>query len=142
MQNVTNSINAVVNDEIKKYKAKECTFQDLMKVYETCKEYYVNVSYALKTYDRQSYKEALDKMYNSIMDLKKKHEPRKRFRFSRRDGDFGVKENEIAEESKISEDYSANVPGVFHRKGEKIVIKEGWTSIGSYKIMECEDCEI
>lgn len=47
--------------------------------------------YALKTYDRQSYKEQLDKMYNNIIDLKKKSEPRKKFKFSRRAEDFGVK---------------------------------------------------
>ena len=44
-----------------------------MSEYALTKEYYVNVSYALKTYDRQSYKEALDKMYNTIIDLKKKY---------------------------------------------------------------------
>lgn len=68
-----------------------------MKAFELSKEYYVNVSYALKTYDRQGYKESLDKMYNTIIDLKKKHEPRRKFKFSRRDGDFGVKSNEEAE---------------------------------------------
>lgn len=46
----------VVEAETKKYKDKECSFEDLMSVYEQAKEYYVNVSYALKTYDRQYYK--------------------------------------------------------------------------------------
>ncbi len=62
-----------------------------MNVYAGVKEYYVTVSYVLKTYDRQIYKEQLDKMYNTIIELKKKHEPRKKFKFSRREEDFGVK---------------------------------------------------
>ena len=55
------------------------------------------MSYALKTYDRQSYKESLDKLYNTMIDLKKRFEPRKKFKFSRRDGDFGVKLKEVKE---------------------------------------------
>lgn len=48
------------------------------------------------TYDRQFYKEILEKLYNSMIELKKKFEPRKRFKFSRREEDFGVKLEEKA----------------------------------------------
>lgn len=81
-------------------------------------------------------------MYNTIIDLKKKHEPRKKFKFSRRDGDFGVKATDSVEVSKIGSDYSANVPGLSQKNGETIVVKEGWTSVGSYKVVECEGCTI
>lgn len=45
------------------------------------------------TYDRQFYKEQLEKLYSSMIDLKKKFEPRNKFQFSRRAEDFGVKED-------------------------------------------------
>lgn len=40
-------------------------------------------------------------MLNEIQDLKKKLEPRKKFKFSRRDEDFGVKT--VKEEKKLEE---------------------------------------
>eukprot|EP00919_Chromeraceae_sp_WS-2016_P011904 GHVR01027834.1.p1 GENE.GHVR01027834.1~~GHVR01027834.1.p1 ORF type:complete len:106 (+),score=7.45 GHVR01027834.1:1278-1595(+) len=90
-----------IDQLMKKYKEKSITFQELHGEYHNLKEYYVNVSYALKTFDRQFYKESLEKMYHNIIDLKKKLEPRKKFKFSRRDEDFGVKDTEIKLEWKI-----------------------------------------
>ena len=43
------------------------------------------------TYDRQFYKEVLERLYTGMIELKNKFEPRKRFKFSRRAEDFGVK---------------------------------------------------
>lgn len=70
------------------------------------------MSYALKTYDRQSYKQQLDKMYNTIIDLKKKFEPRKKFKFSRRQQDFGVKSQVDVEKVAIKETQFDNIPGI------------------------------
>lgn len=36
-------------------------------------------------------------MYNTIIELKKKYEPRKKFQFSRRAEDFGVKADDTKE---------------------------------------------
>ena len=83
-----------------------------MREFNETKEYYVTMCYALKTYDRQSYKEQLDKIYNNIIDLKKKCEPRKKFKFSRRAEDFGVKADIIDEEHIVKEPQYTNIPGV------------------------------
>lgn len=40
-------------------------------------------------------------MYNTIIDLKKKNQPRKKFKFSRREEDFGVKATDNEEDVKI-----------------------------------------
>ena len=74
-------------------------------------------------------------MYNTITDLKKKFEPRKKFKFSRRDGDFGVKATEDVYEVKATQNYEANVPGISSKNNEKILIKEASTTVGSYKIV-------
>ena len=60
-------------------------------VYDLMKAYYLDINYVLTTYDRQYYKEALDKINTNILDLKRKYQPKKKFKFSRRDEDFGVK---------------------------------------------------
>ena len=54
------------------YKQKRIVFQDLQKSYNKLKQYYLEVNYVLMTYDRQFYKEILEKLYNSMIELKKK----------------------------------------------------------------------
>lgn len=105
------------------------------------KGYYLEVNYALKTYDRQAYKETMDKLYNTMTDLKKKYEPRKKFKFSRRDEDFGVKETEITTDNRITEKKETNIPGIAHQKNQEIVIDD-LTTITSYKVVECENVKV
>jgi uncharacterized membrane-anchored protein len=105
------------------------------------KGYYLEVNYALKTYDRQTYKETMDKLYNTMTDLKKKYEPRKKFKFSRRDEDFGVKETEITTDNRITEKKETNIPGIAHQKNQEIVIDD-LTTITSYKVVECENVKV
>ena len=69
----------------------------------------------MKTYDRQSYKESLDKLYNTMIDLKKRFEPRKKFKFSRRDEDFGVKLEEVVEVTKMKESAENSIPGIVQK---------------------------
>lgn len=49
------------------------------------KNYYLEINYVLTSYDRQFYKETLDKINANIFELRKKAEPKKKFKFSRRD---------------------------------------------------------
>jgi len=75
-------------------KKKEATLGDLTTHYVVMKNYYLEVNYVLTTYDRQFYKESLEKINNNILEMKRKLEPKKKFKFSRRKEDFGVKEIE------------------------------------------------
>ena len=83
------------------------------------KAYYLDINYVLTTYDRQYYREALEKINGNILDLKRKYQPKKKFKFSRRDEDFGVKEDVKIEEFKQVKKES-NIPGVEGKDGEKI----------------------
>lgn len=106
------------------------------------KEYYVNVSYALKTYDRQSYKEQLEKLYNTVIDLKKLNEPRRKFKFSRRDEDFGVQTDLIAEEVLLKDNSHNNIAGLENKTKEVIVVPQTDENIGSYKIVDCSNTTV
>ena len=88
-----------------KYRKQEVPYEDVLEKYNQLKDYYLKINYALLAFDRQTYKEALEKILNEMQDLKKKLEPRKRFKFSRRDEDFGVKvtKQELQLESKSIE---------------------------------------
>jgi hypothetical protein len=73
------------------------------------------------TYDRQFYKEVLEKLYILMIELKKKFEPRKRFQFSRRAEDFGVKEDEKKvekSENKKESSQSLAIPGLSGLKNQ------------------------
>lgn len=63
----------------------------MTKQYNLMKNYYLEINYVLTSYDRHHYKELLDKLNTTILELRKKAEPKKKFKFSRRDEDFGVK---------------------------------------------------
>lgn len=106
------------------------------------KEYYVNVSYALKTYDRQSYKEQLEKLYNTVIDLKKLNEPRRKFKFSRRDEDFGVQTDLVAEEVLLKDNSHNNIAGIENKTKETIVVPQTGENIGSYKIVDCSNTTV
>lgn len=70
----------------------EAKLDDLSSHYNVMKNYFVEINYVLTTYDRQFYKEMLEKINNNFLEMKRKYEPKKKFKFSRRDEDFGVKE--------------------------------------------------
>lgn len=72
------------------YKDKSLDYASLMAIFNDLKKYYLEVNYAMNTFDRQNYKESLEKLLVNITEVKKKLEPRKKFKFSRRDEDFGV----------------------------------------------------
>ena len=67
------------------FKKKENQLGDLIDHYNKMKNYYLEINYVLTSYDRQFYKEALEKINNTILDLKRKYQPKKKFKFSRRD---------------------------------------------------------
>jgi hypothetical protein len=48
------------------------------------KNYYLEINYVLTSYDRQFYKELLEKLNGIIFELRKKAEPKKKFKFKRR----------------------------------------------------------
>ena len=73
------------------FKKTEVPATDLTAHHGKMKQYYLDINYVLTSYDRQFYQEALEKINTNIMELRKKAEPKKKFKFSRRDGDFGVK---------------------------------------------------
>jgi glutamate/tyrosine decarboxylase-like PLP-dependent enzyme len=50
----------------------------------------LEINYALLTYDRQGYKEVLERVLTQMQDLKKQLEPRRKFKFSRPDSDSGA----------------------------------------------------
>ena len=67
------------------FKKKELPSSELTRHYSKMKNYYLEINYVLTSYDRQFYKETLDKINTTIFELKKKAEPKKKFKFSRRD---------------------------------------------------------
>lgn len=77
---------------IAKFKNGEAQLNDLSDHHAKMKTYYLDINYVLISYDRQYYKESLQKINTRIFEIRKKAEPKKKFKFSRRDGDFGVKE--------------------------------------------------
>lgn len=106
------------------------------------KEYYVGMSYALKTYDRQIYKEQIDKLSIAIVELRKVNEPRKKFRFSRRDADFGVKSTSESQQSAQTENAHNDIPGVDGVKGESVTVNRDDTHFGAFKVVNCSDANI
>lgn len=90
----------------------EKTLAELFAHYAKMKDYYLEINYALATYDRQYYKELLEKKHTNLLELKKKLEPKKKFKFSRRDEDFGVKDTEKAQEFKSVGNRGVQISGL------------------------------
>jgi hypothetical protein len=61
-----------MDDLFESLKKKEATLADLTSHYTAMKNYYLEVNYVLTTYDRQFYKEALEKIHNHILEMKRK----------------------------------------------------------------------
>lgn len=96
----------------------------------------------MNTFDRQNYKEQLERMLQMITDTRKKLEPRKRFRFSRRQEDFGVKVVREEKEEKSKEGgFEDRVPGLAGVEGGKVIVKSDELN-KPYKVIKCKDAEI
>ena len=67
------------------YKEKTQDYASVIVPFNELKKYYLEVNYAMNTFDRQNYKEALERLMVNLTDTKKKLEPRKKFKFSRKD---------------------------------------------------------
>ena len=63
--------NLEVEALIEKYKTKQVAYEEVMVKFNLLKEYYLEINYALLTYDRQGYKEVLERVLTQIQDLKK-----------------------------------------------------------------------
>jgi hypothetical protein len=124
------------------FKKGEVKLSELVAHHQSMKAYYLEINYVLTSYDRQYYKEALEKINENIFELRKKAEPKKKFKFSRRDGDFGVKEQAQAEEAKKEERKETTIPGVEGRHSEKIIITKECPEGGSFKIVSCDNIEV
>jgi len=57
---------------------------DLFDKLNNLKEYYVNASYSLATFDKQFYREQLEKLEKSMQEFREKNQPRKKFAFSKK----------------------------------------------------------
>lgn len=112
---------------------------ELFAHYNKMKSYFVEINYVLTTYDRQYYKELLERTHTGLLELKNKLEPKKKFKFSRRDEDFGVKEQEKLQEFKAVESQEGQIAGIDGKKGEKINIGSECPAGGSYRIINCQD---
>ena len=63
--------NLEVEALIEKYRTKQVAYEEVMVKFNLLKEYYLEINYALLTYDRQGYKEVLERVLTQIQDLKK-----------------------------------------------------------------------
>lgn len=79
------------------------------------KNYYIEINYVLTSYDRQFYKELLEKLNTTIFELRKKAEPKKKFRFKRRAEDFGVKEALTEQETVVHKRKETTIPCIENR---------------------------
>lgn len=55
------------------------------------KDYLVNTNYALTTFDKQLYKEQIEKLEKLLYQLKNMIQPRQKFKFSRREAKDSLK---------------------------------------------------
>ena len=70
------------------------------------------MNYALTSYDRQFYKESLEKINNTIFEMRKKAQPPRKFSFSRRAQDFGVRGLENTQQTTAKHQEQSNIPGI------------------------------
>jgi len=57
---------------------------ELYEKFNALREYFVNASYSLTTFDKQLYKEQLEKLEKSLQEFREKNQPRKKFAFSKK----------------------------------------------------------
>ena len=106
------------------------------------KKYYLEVNYAMNTFDRQNYKESLERLLLNLTEAKKKLEPRKKFKFSRRDEDFGVaiQQKEKPQETH-KEGYEKTIAGLDSLTGSTHTFET--TQLGMpFKVTNCSDLTV
>lgn len=94
------------------HKKGEVPISALVDQHALMKNYYLEINYVLTSFDRQFYKELLEKINGIIFELRKKAEPKKKFKFKRRDEDFGVQEVVVKQEIKAIERKETSIPGI------------------------------
>lgn len=119
------------------FKKAEVSLADLTAHYEKIKAYYLEINYVLMSYDRQYYKETLEKINTNIFELRKKAEPKKKFKFSRRNEDFGVQEVKIVKEVVSAERKDSAIPGIENKNDQVLTVTSECPKGGSFKIISC-----
>lgn len=110
------------------------TIEEIFKQFNEIKEYYISTNHALTAYDKQQYKDQLDKLEIDLYELKEKVQPRKKFAFSKKKNEVSQDKNhtdtrnevkkpeEAQKENSKPIDFMQQIEGVENTKNENIVL--------------------
>ncbi|KRX05386.1 hypothetical protein PPERSA_00687 [Pseudocohnilembus persalinus] len=131
--------------KIKNCKKDGLNINDLFDEFKSIKEYFISTNHALTTYDKQQYKDQLDKLEKHLFVLKDMLCPRKKFKFSQRikkDKQTENKENKKEEQQMTQPkiDYVEQVPGISDKENQKIILGKDQVQ-SSYKLYNLKNCE-
>lgn len=108
-------------------------------------EYFVNASYSLTPYDRQLYKDQLDKLRNSLQECRDRSQPKKKFAFSKKIEKKKEPETKteapVAQEDTTQNDALTLIKGIENKKGETLTLTQADLE-ASFKLANLEDCTI
>lgn len=125
------------------------SIDDLFKKLSELKEYNIITNYALTAYDKQQYKEMLDKLELNLYELKEKTQPRKKFAFSKKNNQLlshqdekkEKKEENNLENSSSIINFASQIKGIMNLSREiKKIGREEHENM--YKIENNNDSEI
>ena len=115
------------------------------------KEYHISTNHALNSYDKQQYKDQLDKLEVEIYELKEKAQPRKKFAFSKKKNEVPIEKNSVISEHKHNNDqqkentkpvdFMHQIEGIENVKNENIVLTKE-TLKNSWKVINNKNSNI
>ncbi|KAL4454953.1 hypothetical protein ABPG74_006335 [Tetrahymena malaccensis] len=117
-----------IQDMIKKFNKNTSNVEEFFSEFAKLKEYFVTTNYALTTFDKQQYKEQLEKMEKTIFQARDLARPRKKFRFSQqinKSQNNQDTQQENSEKQQVHKDFGEDIPGLINISNEKIVINSG-----------------
>lgn len=129
------------------FKPETSTIDDLFIKYNELKDFYISTNHALTAYDKQQYKDLLDKLEIELYELKEKIQPRKKFSFSKKKHEnhkeiINPEPNPfIQKENAQPIDFISQIEGIENAKNETFLLNQNQVK-KSWKIMNNKNCEI
>ncbi|EAS00400.2 tubulin-specific chaperone C (macronuclear) [Tetrahymena thermophila SB210] len=139
-----------IQDMIKKFNKNTSNVEEFFSEFAKLKEYFVTTNYALTTFDKQQYKEQLEKMEKNIFQARDLARPRKKFRFSQqinKSQNSHDSQQENNQKEQAHKDFGEDIPGLINISNEKIVINSGeenkyFKQSSTIRIVNITDSEI
>ncbi|EGR29004.1 tubulin-specific chaperone c, putative [Ichthyophthirius multifiliis] len=114
----------LLQNMLKQFNKETSSINEYFLEFKKLKDLFLQTNYALTTFDKQQYKEQLEKLEKTIFQAKEIAQPRTKFRFSQQINKNSTKQNQESQQIQHFKDFSEDIPGFSNIEDQKIIVED------------------